>query len=252
MAYLVHLNQFEGPLDLLLHLIEQAKVDIKEIFISEITDQYLKYLEQIDELDMEKASEFISMAATLVHIKSRSLLPRAPADETEEDPEQLLIRQLREYKLFKEASEQLGALNDIYRGAYTKLPEEFLSMPGEVQWTGVSPEELYAAFCGVLFKEEAEQVINPLHEVKPDLYNVRTELHRIREVLRNKSNIGFNELFEERCEKLKIIVIFMALLEMIAHNEVRLAQSKPFGPITISVRELIEDDESIEYMDELI
>ena len=97
MAYEVHLKEFDGPLDLLLHLIEQAKVDIKDIFISEITNQYLSLMEELDELDMDTASEFLTMAATLVYIKSRSLLPKPPKEaEEEEDPEEALVRQLKE------------------------------------------------------------------------------------------------------------------------------------------------------------
>ncbi len=103
MAYVVSLKQFEGPLDLLLHLITRAKVDIKDIFVSEITEQYLASLDGIDELDMDSASEFLQMAATLVEIKSRALLPKPPEpeDPEEESPEEALIRQLEEYKKFK-------------------------------------------------------------------------------------------------------------------------------------------------------
>ena len=101
MAYVVSLKQFEGPLDLLLHLITRAKVDIKDIFVSEITEQYLASLDGLDELDMDVASEFLTMAATLLEIKSRALLPRPPKEEEdgEESPEQALIRRLEEYKL---------------------------------------------------------------------------------------------------------------------------------------------------------
>ena len=100
MAYYVSLRQFEGPLDLLLHLISKAKVDIKDIFVSEITEQYLASMQDIDELDMDTASEFLTMAATLLEIKSRALLPRPPKEEDgEETPEQALIRRLEENKL---------------------------------------------------------------------------------------------------------------------------------------------------------
>ena len=121
MAYEVHLNRFEGPLDLLLHLIEQAKVDIKDIFISEITAQYLALMDEVEELDMDTASEFLTMAATLVYIKSRSLLPRPPREEAqdEEDPEEALVRQLREYKAFKEA----GAKLEILQQENANLPD---------------------------------------------------------------------------------------------------------------------------------
>ena len=141
MAYQVHLKQFDGPLDLLLHLIEQAEVDIKDIFISEITTQYLAYMAQVDELDMDTASEFLTMAATLVYIKSRSLLPRPPKEEEEgEDPAETLIRQLREYKAIKLAGQRLQELEQAARGMYTKLPEEFLLPPQEVVWEGGTRE----------------------------------------------------------------------------------------------------------------
>ena len=100
MAYEVHLKEFDGPLDLLLHLIEQAKVDIKDIFISEITNQYLSLMEELDELDMDTASEFLTMAATLVYIKSRSLLPNRPGKRRRKRTLRRLVRQLKEYKLF--------------------------------------------------------------------------------------------------------------------------------------------------------
>ena len=125
MAYEVHLKEFDGPLDLLLHLIEQAKVDIKDIFISEITNQYLSLMEELDELDMDTASEFLTMAATLVYIKSRSLLPKPPKEaEEEEDPEEALVRQLKEYKLFKQAGEKLNELSAGMRGLFSRLREQ--------------------------------------------------------------------------------------------------------------------------------
>lgn len=103
--YYVSLKQFEGPLDLLLHLITRAKVDIKDIFVSEITEQYLASMGSVDELDMDTASEFLTMAATLLEIKSRALLPRPPepTEDGEETPEQTLIRRLEEYKLYRRA-----------------------------------------------------------------------------------------------------------------------------------------------------
>ncbi|MFR6571835.1 MAG: segregation and condensation protein A [Christensenellales bacterium] len=116
MAYAFKLESFEGPLDLLLHLIAKAQVDIKDIFVSEITDQYLAYLEQMEQLDMEQASEFLTMAATLLNIKSRSLLPKPEAPE-EEDPEALLILQLEEYKKIKQASLVLQEMEKARRKA---------------------------------------------------------------------------------------------------------------------------------------
>ncbi len=151
MAYCVQLKQFEGPLDLLLHLIEESKVDIKDIFVSEITAQYLSYMNQVDELDMDTASEFLTMAATLLYIKSRQLLPRPPReDEEEEDPEVLLIRQLRDYKAFKEASEKLRELFDAARDSCTRLPEDVLLPPKEVELDGATMDTLFSAFLEML------------------------------------------------------------------------------------------------------
>ena len=160
MAYEVHLKEFDGPLDLLLHLIEQAKVDIKDIFISEITNQYLSLMEELDELDMDTASEFLTMAATLVYIKSRSLLPKPPKEaEEEEDPEEALVRQLKEYKLFKQAGEKLNELSAGMRGVFSRLPEEFALPPQEYELEQATAEELFAAFMDVLNREEPESSI---------------------------------------------------------------------------------------------
>ena len=114
--YSTKLDNFEGPLDLLLHLIKEAKIEIKDIFVSQVTDQYLQYIASMDVIDVEKASEYLSMAATLVEIKSKALLPK-PEEFLDdiEDPEQALIRQIEEYKLFKETSEKLKQQENVNR-----------------------------------------------------------------------------------------------------------------------------------------
>ena len=131
MAYSVSLKQFDGPLDLLLTLIGKARIDIQDIFVSEITEQYLEYMDGVDELDMDSASEFLQMAATLVEIKSRAMLPKPPRIEDEEglSPEEALIRQLTEYKRFKEASAQMQRLETEAKYIITKLSEEFPLLP---------------------------------------------------------------------------------------------------------------------------
>ncbi|MGI6150759.1 MAG: segregation and condensation protein A, partial [Christensenellales bacterium] len=144
--YTVSLARFEGPLDLLLHLIEKAEVDIKDIFVSEITSQYLEYMKGLDELEPDAASEFVAMAATLLLIKSRTLLPKPePVMQEEEDPETVLLRQIREYKLFKEASEELSALKADADRLFFRLPEEFPQQPPRVDLDGVSADALYEA-----------------------------------------------------------------------------------------------------------
>ncbi len=251
MAYEVHLKQFEGPLDLLLHLIEQAEVDIKDIFISEITSQYLAYMRGLDELDMDTASEFIAMAANIVYIKSRSLLPKPPKEDDEEDPEEALIRQLTEYRAFKQASAMLDELCKQAQGIFTRLPEEFVLPPQEVILTESSVDELREAFFAVLNREMPQQTISPLAQhVNADRFTVRRQLVKIRKILLENNTIAFEELFEAGSPKLERIVTFMALLEMLVYGEIRIKQRAPFEPITLIAGKLLENDSDIEYADE--
>ena len=123
MDYRIHLKQFDGPLDLLLHLIERADLDIKDIYVSQITSEFLGYMSELDELDMDAASEFLTVAATLVYMKSRSLFPAVkPENEEEEDPGEALIKQLQEYKRLKEASENMRELAHGASFMRTKKP----------------------------------------------------------------------------------------------------------------------------------
>ena len=253
MSYLVKLQQFEGPLDLLLHLIEEAQVDIKDIFVSEITSQYLAYMGQVDRLDMDTASEFLTMAATLVYIKSRQLLPRPPKEETEEeDPEAMLIRQLREYKAFKEASSALEDLFTLAREDCTRLPEDVILPPKEVSVEGATLSGLFTAFSALLAKaQQRNPQAPPSPYVRPDVYTVRTQMGRIREKLKARKVCAFEDLFSAGADKMEMIVTFMALLEMINHGEILLKQSAPFAPIRISVGgQMGAEDADYEYMDE--
>ncbi|HOS18093.1 MAG TPA: segregation/condensation protein A [Clostridia bacterium] len=252
MAYEVHLKEFDGPLDLLLHLIEEAKVDIKDIFVSEITNQYLAFMEEVDALDMETASEFLTMAATLVYIKSRTLLPRPQKiDEDEEDPEAVLLRQLRDYKLFKQAGEGLVALREGMRSVYARLPEEFLLPPQEYNLSDATAQELFAAFAQLLRRTGDAREDASAQSVAADRYTVRNQLAFIRARLSERQTLTFEELFEGAREKLELVVTFMALLEMITRQEIILRQKTPYGRITITAWALREDDEDYEYMDEL-
>ena len=254
MAYRVKLSQFEGPLDLLLHLIQDAELDVKDIFVSEITAQYLAYMAEVDTLDMDTASEFLTMAATLLYIKSRQLLPRPPKEENPaEDPETLLIAQLREYKAFKEASAGLKTLFEQARQSCARLPEDVPLPPKNVTLDGASMDALYEAFCSMLSRvapsEEARR--QPGHHVRADLYTVRSQMVKIRELLIARPSVGFEEMFAPGADKMEMIVTFMALLEMIAHGEVLLRQKAPFAPIRISAAKLLLDgDEQYDYMDE--
>lgn len=232
----VKLSAFEGPLDLLLHLIEKAEMDIQDIFVSEITSQYLLYMKQVDSLDMDLTSEFLSMAATLIYIKSRALLPRPlPVVEDEEDVEEALIRQLREYKLFKEASNQLETMSREAAHIYTRLPEEFPVPATVIDLQDIDATMLLQALEKMLEKENKVIPAQIFRKVQADVYTIERSTKRIRTILSEKKSMLFSELFEVG-EKMEVIVILMTVLEMLSNEEIQINQSRAFGTIEIEAR----------------
>lgn len=238
MAYIVSLKQFDGPLDLLLTLITNAKIDIQDIFVSEITEQYLASMELVDELDMESASEFLQLAATLLEIKSRAMLPKPPKPEEEGalSPEEELIRQLTEYKHFKEASARMKALEAEARNLLTKLPEEYPLPPPTVEITGLTLEKLAKAFRRVLERaERAERSENMAsREIRRDSFTVAGCMALISRRAR-KGPIRFRELFEEHFRRDEVITMFLAVLELTRLNRLRIEQSHAYDEIILSV-----------------
>lgn len=240
--YHVSLAQFDGPLDLLLHLIEKSEMDIREIQISEITAQYLAYMEEAGSLDPETASEFLAMAATLLYIKSRSLLPRPlPANLEEEDPEEALLRQIREYKTFKEAGEQLQALEERARALHWRLPEEYPLPPPQISIVGVSVEDLFEAFAGVLMKAEQKPETDGRREVQADEYMIGEQMERIESLLCRRGRFRFSELFSPKASRIELIVTFMALLELLSCGRACVSQKSTYGEITIERRDLLRE-----------
>ena len=233
MAYTVSLKQFDGPLDLLLTLIGKARIDIQEIFVSEITEQYLAYMAGVEELDMESASEFLQMAATLVEIKSRAMLPKPPRVEDEEGltPEEALVLQLTEYKKFKEASREMQKLESEAREILTKLPEEFPLPPQEVELTGLTLEKLTRAFARVLKRlEESRSGSGPQRHIRRDTYTVGQCMARIGRMVR-KGRCAFTALFEDAADRDEVITMFMAMLEMVKHSRLHISQESTYGEI---------------------
>ncbi len=240
MAYTVSLKQFDGPLDLLLTLIGKARIDIQEIFVSEITEQYLAYMAGVDELDMESASEFLQMAATLVEIKSRAMLPKPPRVEDEEGltPEEALVRQLTEYKKFKEASREMQKLESEAREILTKLPEEFPLPPQEVELTGLTLEKLTRAFARVLKRlEESRSGSGPQRHIRRDTYTVGQCMARIGRMVR-KGRCAFTALFEDAADRDEVITMFMAMLEMVKHSRLHISQESTYGEIYLERAEV--------------
>ncbi len=231
------LDQFEGPLDLLYHLIKVAKIDIRDIFISQITEQYLEMMKDIDSLDMEKAADFTLMAATLLEIKSKQLLPKPEVvEETdEEDPEEKLYRQLEEYKLFKEASEKMKEIEDV--GKFYKKPDD---SAGEYRYElpeKLSVDALIGAFSNLLHRVsvKAEEITE--RKIVKDRFTVAEKIAQIKDALLLKPKFKFNELFEEDYSKSEIINTFLALLELLKTQIIKVEQTSTFGEIEITKRE---------------
>ena len=237
MPYIVSLKQFDGPLDLLLTLISNAKVDIHDIFVSEITEQYLESMKLVDELDMDSASEFLQMAATLLEIKSRAMLPKPPKPESEDElsPEEALIKQLTEYKQFKEASERMHELEEEARALMTKLPEEYPLPPPNIEITGLTLEKLFKAYQKVLARAEQAEAAERMasREIKRDAFTVGDCMVRITRRLRGGS-FRFSELFEESYTRQEVVTMFMALLELIKLNRIHVSQETAYDEIFLS------------------
>jgi segregation and condensation protein A len=234
--YKVKLEIFEGPLDLLLYLIKQDEIDIHEISLERITRQYLEYLQAFKELNIDLAGEFIVMAANLIYLKSRSLLPvdQQPPDEDapEDDPRWDLIRQLIEYKKFKEAAGQLQKLaleqERTFARAGTGLEAAFLApLPlGEV---GIF--QLINALQTVIKRAEARE---DLQEIFGEHFTVSEKIESILQRVSGGMALKFSELFAEVASRVEIVVTFLALLELIRLKQVRVTQVNPFDEIEIA------------------
>src|SRR6187399_2734708 len=232
----VHLEHFEGPLDLLLHLIRKHEVDIYDIPIALITQQYLEYLDLMSELNLDVAGDFLVMAATLIHIKSRTLLPRPdPAQEDpEEDPREALVRRLLEHQRFKAAAELLHE-KEIQRSAQWGRPDgRVAEMVGEAPEPEVEVDlfSLMAAFRQVL--ERARQ--RPRVLLPPEQMSIEDRIEQLLARLSETEACGFDELFADVQTRSGMVVTFLALLEMIRLKVVRVFQQANFGPIRVYKR----------------
>ena len=232
----IRLLNFEGPLDLLLHLIKKHEVNVYDIPISLITQQYLDYLDLMQEMDLEVAGEFLVMAATLIHIKSRMLLPRPDPtqEDPEEDPREALVRRLLEHQRFKAAAELLHE-KEIQRSAMWQRPDERVT---EVVGEAPEPEievdlfSLVAAFRQVLERARARpRVILP-----PEQMPIETRIEQLLARLSETEACGFEDLFADVQTRGGMIVTFLALLEMIRLKQVRVFQQGNFGPIRVYKR----------------
>ena len=223
----VHLPAFEGPLDLLLHLIQQNEIEITDIPIAKITKQYLEMLGLLQELDLEVAGEFLVMAATLMRIKARMLLP-AIIEETEElDPREGLVRQLLEYRRFKDAAKDLERLEAERRLQFERGAPAQLEDPEASELLPVSLFRLLDALKGAL----ARQVPSVVHTIQADPMRIDEAMSLLRENLRSRGRLLFAEMLDLFVTRLEKITAFLGLLELLKLGDVRATQEDQFGPI---------------------
>lgn len=230
-AYHINLELFEGPLDLLLHLIKKNDLDISDIPVTLILEQYMEYLGLLEELDIDFAGEFILMASELAHIKSRTLLSRDDDGEEEADPRTDLASRLARYQQFKRAAQFLSMRPILNRDVFKRPPaqkEEEAEKEKEI-FVEVSPFALLTAFGEILKKAPEKSV----HEVEGDRVSVTDRIYQIVELLKNSENISFESLFQNAETKSGLIVTFLAVLEMARLNMVRICQTDPFGMIWV-------------------
>jgi len=224
----VFLDAFEGPLDLLLYLIKRQNLDILDIPIAEITDQYMEYVELMKDLRLDLAAEYLVMAAMLAEIKSRMLLPRPADQEDEEDPRAELVRRLQEYERFKKAALDLDALPRLERDVFAVRVEV---PPGHVRRLPPTVElcEVLLALRDVLAR--ADLYIS--HRIEKESLSLRERMAVVLERLRGQVFVSFAHLFELHEGRAGVVVTFLALLELIKDASIELVQAEPFGPIHV-------------------
>ncbi|MDD2469950.1 MAG: segregation/condensation protein A [Bacilli bacterium] len=237
MEYKVKIDEFEGPLDLLLHLIKEANIDIYDIKISDITEQYLDYIKAMEALNLSIASEYLVMAAELIEIKSRSLLPSKDGDdvdEFEEDPKEALIKRLVDYKHYKEITATFKELEQERNQIFTKLPSNINeyredNTPRETR----SISLLLEAFASFLERHEYQK---PLHtKVTTKEVSVSERISKIRNILATSKEINFEALFDEWTREY-VVATFLAILQMAKEQEITIEQNDSFDHIYIKLR----------------
>lgn len=239
-VYSIKIPVFEGPFDLLLHLIKENRLNIYDIPISLITRQYLDYLELMKELNLEIAGDFIVMAATLIHIKSRMLLPPEETIGIEEphDPRFELIQRLIEYQAFKDVALGLREKEDEWQNVFSRKPKEEEDLKDELYLFDLNIFDLLTAFKRLIDKAPYEVML-----ITKETLTVKDKISMITEMLEKKETVRFEELFHADATKSHFIVTFIALLEVLRLGLARVYQEKEFGPIWV-IRARVQEGHS--------
>ena len=237
MDYSIKIDEFEGPLDLLLHLIKESNIDIYDINLEEITRQYLDYINKMEELNITVASSYLVMAAELMEIKSKSLLPVKPEEETddyEEDTRENLINRLIEYKKYKEITNAFHDLELKRSDIYIKPPEKETNYVEKLENNeGVTIDDLLKAFNDFLNRKEKEKPLST--KITNKEYSISKRKESIKKILIEKKQVEFTELFDI-VSKPYIVVTFLSVLEMVKEDVVNLKQDKNFSKILLELK----------------
>ena len=229
-AYEVNLkNLFEGPMDLLVHLIRKNEVDIHDIPIARITDQYLAYLEWIKTINIDRVGDFLLMAATLTQIKSKMLLPSVNSEE-DEDPRLEIVRPLEEYLQLKSVAEALGNRSLLGIDTFTRRASNNTYIEKEKEVIAVGLFELIDAFQKILDNMSSEQKM----EISPERITVKERINQIFDLLQERRSVTFHELFEDRVQRSDLVITFLAVLEMVKLQLVGVVQHIQSGIIRIT------------------
>lgn len=233
-TYRIDLPIFAGPLDLLLHLIDRQELDITAISLAQVTEQYLEQIETLKEDRIEHLIDFLVVAARLVLIKSRALLPQPPAfpgtEEEEEDPAEALVRQLRAYKRFKEAAAWLQAREAQGLRTYLRVAPP-PQLEKQLDLSGVSVASLLAAVQAVLAR--AETAAESVAIVQPRRITIEGQIERLQQRLQERPSLHFHELLSKQSSRLEVAVTLLAVLELIKRQAIQVRQPALFGPIEI-------------------
>ena len=239
MEYKVKINEFEGPLDLLLHLIKESKVEIWDIKIEEIVEQYLRYIEAMKEMNLDVASSYLVMASELIELKSKMLLPRKEEQqeaEEEIDPREALIQRLVEYQKYKEVTKEFKELEEKRKDIHTKLPESLMEYQEEdtIINSDLHVEDLMLALKKVLQRKELDKPLKT--NVTTREISISERRKSIKNILRERKKVDFYELFEETTREY-IVVTFLTILEMAKKQELTIRQENNFDHIVCELRE---------------
>lgn len=233
--YEVMIDDFQGPLDLLLHLIKESKMDIFNIKLEIIIDEYLKYIQKMQDLNLDVASSYLVMSCELLEIKSKMLLPRNSEEEVEDNPKDRLINRLIEYQKYKEQIENFRKLEQERNMYYTKVPSNILDYKTEsnkIVLNDVSLNDLVEAFQKFLERKKEDEPVNT--KITKKELSVEERIDEIRNVFKNKHSVNFFDLFKFN-NKPNLVVTFLAILELAKMEEIRIIQEDNFAEIVCEV-----------------